>query len=246
MSSFKAFLAIGAIAMASLIVGDATPSFADPTGTSFVWTADNFQGSDPGTVVPFGVATSTASGVTVDSSVSTSPTVPGLTVGGLEYIEFSITTDDDGFLASSLTANSSWFISGLNWGPGSDPAVGAGLLFVSFDSLGTYLPLDGTAFGLPIVPNPGTLAGVTGAPALPLDISGDDVSITPFDVIGLTGGAATSMGSLLIALGMDTPTALSVTSMHVGFEIVHVPEPASFALAGMGLCSTLLIRRRKR
>jgi len=245
MSSFKAFLAIGAIAMASLVVGDATPVFADPAGTTFVWTADNFQGDDPGTVVPFGFPTSTASGVTVDSSVSTSTAMPGLTVGGLDYVEFSITTDDSGFLASSLADNSAWAIAGLNWGPGSDPAVGAGFLFISFDADGTYLPLDGTAFGIPIVPNPGVFAGVAGADAFPLDITGIDVSLTVFDVTALTGGLATSMGALLGALGMDTATALSVTGMSVGFEVTHIPEPASFALMGVALCSTLLMRRRK-
>ncbi|MEO2049812.1 MAG: PEP-CTERM sorting domain-containing protein [Pirellulales bacterium] len=245
MSTFKAFLAIGVIAVASLVVGYATPVSADPTGTLFGWTADNFQGDDPGSLVPFGVPTSTPSGVTVDSSVSISPAIPSLTVGGLDYVEFSMTTDDGGFLADSLADNSAWFITGLSWGPGSPPGVGAGWIFLSFDSDGTYLPLDGTAFGIPIVPNPGTFAGVTGAPAIPLDFSGNDVSLIPFDVVALTSGAATSLGTLLIALGMDTATALSVTSMHVGFEVAHIPEPATVALLGVGLCSTLLLRRRK-
>jgi hypothetical protein len=246
MSTFKAFLAIGAIAMATLIVGNATPASASPIGTTYDFETSNFQGDGGRDDIVFGFpAYVPGSGVIINSSVSTSVPVPGLTVGGLDYVEFSITTDDAGFLAGSLTENSAWFITGLNWGPGSPPGVAAGLIFLSFDSDGTFLDLDGTGFGVPIVPNPGVLAGVHGAPSVPLDISGDPVDAIPFDVVALTDGAATSMGALLIALGMDQQTALSVNSMHIGFEVTHIPEPATLALLGVGLCSTLLMRRKR-
>ena len=247
MSRLKVFVVIGVIAVATLVVGASSPAFADPTGTTFFWAADNFQGDSAGEPVPFGVPTPTSSGITVDSSVSVSPSIPSLFLtGGKEYIEFSLTTTDGGYIADTPADNSAWAIAGLNWGPGEPPAVATGLIFISFDADGTYLPLDGTGFEIPIVPNPGTLAGVTGADALPLDIAGDPVDTIPWDISALTEGEVPSMGALFLALGMDVPTAFSVTSMHIGLEIMHVPEPTSMALLGTGLCSVMMVRRRRR
>ena len=247
MSTFKAFLAIGAIAMATLVVGNATPTSASPIGTTYDFTTSNFQGDGGRTDIGFGVpAYVPGAGVIINSTVSTSvPTdffgTP-LTIGGLDYVEFSISTDDSEFLAGTPSAPSVWEISGLNWGPGEPAGVAAGLIFLSWDIDGVFVPLDGTAFGLPVVPNPGTLAGVHGAPAIPLDIAGDLLDIIPFDTLDLAG---TSMGGILVALGVPPLTALEVDSMHIGFEVTHVPEPATLALLGVGLCSTLLMRRKR-
>ncbi|NOZ40378.1 MAG: PEP-CTERM sorting domain-containing protein [Planctomycetes bacterium] len=244
MSSFKAFLAIGAIAMASFFVGDVTPASASPAGTDFTWTAGNFQGDDPGTVVPFGVPTVTASGVTVDSSVSVSTAFAPLgIIGGLDFIEFSITTDDSGALAGISGDPSSWLISGLNWGPGAGDAVATGLIFISFDIGGTYVALDAGG-AVPIVPNPGTLAGVFGADAVPLDIAGDPASAIAWDTFAQFG--TTNFGIFTGLLGISVLDAIAIDSMHIGFEVIHVPEPATLTLAGMCLCSTLLMRRRNR
>jgi len=244
MRRFNVFFAVAAIATASLVAGTAMPAFASPVGTTFGWASSNFQGDGADPAVPFGVATSIAgSGVTVDSSVSVSPPVPPLFLtGGLDYVEFSITTDDGGYLNGVPAAHSSWFITGLNWGPGEPAGIFTGLIFLSFDIDGTYVPLDGTALGVPIVPNPGTLAGVTGADAIPIDVAGDPVDFIPFDTLGLTGE---TLLTTLLALGVPFGDALSVNSMHVGFETVHVPEPASMMLLGTGLAAVVLARRRR-
>ena len=248
MTKSKNFFAMAAIAMALLVLASATPVLADPTGTTFEWLSSNFQGDGADPAVPFGTPTSIAgSGVTVGSSVSTSvPTdffgTP-LTFGGLDYVEFVITTDDSGFLAGSLTEPSTWIISGLNWGPDEPPGIAAGLIFISFAADGAFVPLDGTGFGLPVVPNPGTFAGVTGAPAIPLDIAGDPVDLIPWDTFEL---AETTMGGILIGLGLDVSTALSVDSMHVGFEVTHIPEATSLLLVGMGCLALTAGRRRRR
>jgi len=241
MSGFKALLAIGAVAIASLTVGGVSPAFADPTGTTFDFGTVNFQGDGGAVGVSFGVATAIpGSGVTLDTAVSTSVPIPSLTLGGLDFIEIRITSDDSGFLNADSSIDSVWALSGLNWGPGSAPAVGAGLVFLSFDVDGTFVDLTPFA-GLPIVPNPSP--GVAfGADAIPIGVAGVPVDfIATFDTASLLG----PLLSTLIDFGVPFGTALSVDGMSVGFEVTHIPEPASIALMGVALCSTLLMRRRK-
>ena len=155
-------------------------------------------------------------------------------------MEFLIETEDSGYINGDSSAHSSWLVSGLNWGPGAPAGVGEFLIFLSFSADGSYVSLDGSGLGVPIVPNPGTLA--FGADSIPIDITGDPVSDVLYDTATLTG--VTSLTSFL-ALGLSFGEALAVDAMHVSFEVTHVPEPATIALAGLGLCSTLLIRRRK-
>jgi len=248
MSSFKVFLAIGAIAVATFLVADVTPASADPTGTTFSFASNNFQGDGGDPAVPFGVPTSIpGSGVTVDSMVSTSSfypsPIPGdpdpLLIGGLEFLEFWISSDDSGFLNEAIPDQSQWIISGLNWGPGSEAAVATRIVWLTFSADGVPVPLDGTLLGIQIAPHP-----ITGADAIPIDIAGAPVETgTFFDTLSLTGAP---LFVTLGLLGLSNPDALAVDAMHVGLEIIHVPEPATLALAGLGLCSTLLIRRRKR
>jgi len=260
MSSFKAFLAIGAIAMASLVVGSATPASADPTGTTFSFITNNFQANtdpaayDPSVdplgpgvdsftpAVPFGVDTFIpAAGVTIGSSVSTSVAAPGLLVGGLDFVEFWIDTysdGDSGFLNADGGDESAFIISGLDWGSGSPPAVAAGALFIQFDRDGVFETLT-TALA-PVVPHP-----VNGASAIVIDITGTPVDTIPLIFGSGPGGLGGALAGLLTAFGVDPFTVSGINGIHIGLEVTHIPEPASFALMGVGLCSTLLMRRRK-
>jgi len=236
MSSFKAFLAIGAIAMASLVVGDATSVFAVPSPT-FSFTSLNFQtdGGDP--AVPFGVATAIPSaGVIVDSLVSISPAIPGLTTGGLEFISFDIETIDGSFLNADSGAGSVWAISGFEL-PSSTYEF---LTFLSFSIDDVPVALDLSGVGLPTVPNPSPL--LFGADAVPIDVMGDPVDPVVFDILALTGAP---LLTTLLGFGVSFGDALAINGMTVGFEVVHIPEPATLALMGLGLCSTLLMRRRR-
>jgi len=237
MSSFKAFFAIGAIAMASLMVGDVTPASATPSAT-FSFASANFQtdGGDP--AVPFGVATAIpSSGVTVNSLASISPAITGLTTGGLEFISFDIETIDGGFVNAVSGAGSSWAISGFEV-PSSTYEF---LIFLSFSIDDVPVTLDLSGIPLPVVPNPSPL--LLGADAVPIDVAGDPVDPVVFDILALTGAP---LLTTLLGFGLSFGDALAVNGMTVAFEVVHVPEPATLALAGFGLCSTLLIRRRKR
>ncbi len=240
----KVFFAIGAIAMASLVLGVATPASATPLPT-FSYTSTNFQTTGGNPAVPFGGSTSIpSSGVTVDSSVVVSSPYPSpipgdpnpfLMVGGEEFVSFSISTNDSGYLNASAPDHSQWIISG--W---ADPtAVATRIVWLSFTADGVGVPLDGTALSLPILPHP-----TTGIDAIPLDIAGDPAEVgTYFDTLSLTGQ---TLIVTLQLLGLNLGQAAAVDSMQVGLEVTHVPEPASMALMGLGLCSTLLIRRRKR
>jgi hypothetical protein len=228
--------------MAAVFFSVASPAtvLADPTGTTFSFQAINFQGNGADPAVPFGVPTSIpGAGVTVDSMATTSPMIPGLTVGGLDFIEFAMTTDNGEYLASDPLANSTWVISGLNWGSDPRPAVAAGLIFLAFDIDGNFVDLT-TALGVPIVPHP-----ITGADSIPIDIQGEDVSLIPFDTGALVG---MPLQNILAAFGVPLLDVRSVNSMHVGFEVMLIPEPGSLALVSCGLTTLALtcIRRRTR
>ncbi|NOY43485.1 MAG: PEP-CTERM sorting domain-containing protein [Planctomycetes bacterium] len=230
--------------MASLVLGVATSASATPLPT-FSYTSNNFQGAGADPAIPFGVSTSVAgSDVTVDSSVVVSTPYPSpipgdpnpfLVVGGLEFVSFSISSDDSGYINASAPAHSQWIISG--W---ADPtAVATRIVWLSFTADGVGVPLDGTVLGLPVFPHP-----TTGIDAFPIDITGDPAETgTFFDTLSLTG--QTLLVTLQLA-GLTLGEAAAVDSMQVGLEVAHIPEPATMALMGFGLCSTLLIRRRKR
>ena len=257
MKNSRVFIAMSATAMAILVAGYSSPAAASPIGTTFTLITNNFSLNtdpapyDPGTDplgpgvdsvtpgIPFGATVAIpAAGVEISTSVSTSTAVPGLLVGGLDLIHISFKTLGGGFLNATPSAHSTWIVDGLNWGPGSLPGIGAGLIFLSWDDDGVGVPIDGSAFMLPVVPDP-----VTGFPALPLDISGDPVSTVFYDTASLTG--ATMLTSFL-ALGLTISEALGVNSMHVSFEVTHIPEPTSIAMLGTGLASVLMLRRRVR
>jgi hypothetical protein len=267
----KVFLAIGAMLMATFVVVGPTPASADPTGTTFSVLTDNFQlDTDPtpwnpldpfaggldsfSPAVPFGVATFIPeAGVTVSSMVSVSPAIPELfLVGGLDFVEIWVDTftpdatteqtGDGGFLNANPVKESALVINGLNWGDDPRPAVGTGLLFLQFDIDGAYVDLT-TALGIPIVPNP-----LNGGDSIPIDIAGDDVSALGL-LLGDYGGEElvdSTLASVLTAFGVPFTDVLSVNSIHFGFEVTHIPEPSAMALLGAGLCSTLLVRRRRR
>jgi len=278
MSSFKAFLAIGAIAMAILVVAGATPASADPTGLPFTFITDNFQADpnplpfdplvpgtyDTATAIIFGGSTYVpAAGVTVTTSTSVSPAFsidpdgPGplpvlpITLGGLDYIEFvvdTVTPDDitavtgDGLFLNSTApgappvGNSAWLVPDLSWGT-ADPAVNALNSLIQFTDDGVFASLS-PAFGLPIVPHP-----VNGGDAIVIPTAGDDAAIVPLIFSG--AGLGGTLTTILFALGVAPADIPGINGMVVSFEVTHIPEPASIALMGVALCSTLLMRRRK-
>jgi hypothetical protein len=267
----KVLLAIGAMLMATFIVGGPAPASADPTGTTFSVLTDNFQlDTDPSpwdplnpfaggldsfsSAVPFGVSTFIPeAGVTVSSMVSISPPIPELgLVGGLEFIEIWVDTftpdatteqtGDGGFLNADPLKESALVINGLNWGDDPRPAVGTGLLFLQFDIDGVIQDLQ-SALTIPIVPNP-----LNGGDSIPIDIAGDDVSTLGL-LLGDYGGEElvdSTLFGVLTAFGIPFNDAQLVNSIHFGFEVTHVPEPATMALLGVGLCSTVLMHRRRR
>lgn len=239
MNTAKTSFSLSALLIVGMVVLTVSPAAADPTGTTFSFVSMNFQGDGGAPEVPFGEPTSIpGSGVTVDSMVMTSPAIPELLLeGGLEFIEFWITTDDGGYLNETSGADSFWAIDGLSWGPDGLPAVATGLIFLSFDIDGTFVELDGAAAGIPIVPHP-----LGGHDSIPIDIAGDPVSLIAFDTASLTG---TPLLTSLLALGVSFSDALSVNSMHVGLEVKHIPEPASVILLGVG-CAALVTGRRRR
>lgn len=246
----------------------ATSAMADPLGTTYSLITNNFQANtdpspyDPETdplgagadsftpAIPFGVPTYIPeAGITIDSMVATSPTdypVPGVLVGGLEFIEIWIDTfspgasggsGDGGFLNADGGADSAWIVDGLNWGPGEPPAIAAGAFFVQFDIDGVLVDLT-PALGVPILPHP-----LNGGDAIVLDVTGDPASTVP--IIFSPDGLGGTLPALLGAFGVSPLSISSVNSMHIGFEIIHIPEPTSLLLLGGGL-ATLLVGRRRR
>lgn len=229
MDRSRTFLAVGALLTAVFFAGAVSPATASPVGTNFFWSASNFQGDTLGEVVPFGVPTPTDSGMIVDSHATSLP-------GDIEFLDFWFTTENGGYLASNLLAESEFLISGINWGAGAPPAVAVGLLYISFDSNGQFLDLlEDNALMLPILPHP-----ITGQDSLVLDVDGAPADAIPFDVDIALGVV---LGQILVEGG--TPNILAVNSMHVGFAVAHIPEPASAMLVATGLAGLCLVRRRR-
>jgi hypothetical protein len=229
MNRSKILLAACAMLTAALVVGTAPSASASPVGTSFGFAATNFPGDSPGELIPFGVPTLSVSGMVIDSHATPVP-------GGDEFLDFWFNTNDGGYLANSLLAESQFLIQGINWGPGAPPAVGVGLLYISFDVDGVFEELAfPNGLGLPILPHP-----ITGQDSIVLDVDGDPADAVPF-AVGI------SLGQILSGTLAGEPTTIdivAVNSMHIGFQIHHIPEPTSMMLVISGLVGLCLVRRR--
>ncbi|MCA9101269.1 MAG: PEP-CTERM sorting domain-containing protein [Planctomycetales bacterium] len=228
MKRVKLFFAT-ALTATALVLGVSHSASADPTGTTFLFSASNFPGNVVGEEIPFGEETASASGMVINSHVESLP-------NGHDFLEIWFETASGGFLAGSSFSPSTFLVSGLNWGEGAPPAQAVGLLYISFDSNGVYQSLNPENGIAPIIPHP-----LTGQDTIVVDVDGEPASDIPFDV-----GAPLSLLLANLLTDNSTGNILSVNSMHLGFEVAHVPEPASLVTLAVGAVALCGVTRRRR
>ena len=77
-------------------------------------------------------------------------------------------------------------------------------------------------------------------------IGWDSTYATP--ALAGAAGAAVGWGSVFTYAAVSnigTPLTMTASGMPIGFGVLPVPEPATFALAGLGMAAMLVSRRRK-
>ena len=217
----------------ALLLTLAPSAWGNPIGTQYTVQTANFVSiAGPVSVTFDGVAEDVAgTGLTLNEMATPLP-------NGNELIEFWIeTTSGDPFTTGTNTSQSSaLFIEDVSWVQGGLAAILVGSSFVYFTWDGTPLPMiDVLGSGLVFLPHPldptiQVLQYFLDLPPRHFHLDTSDVSAT--------------LPQVYFALGLQAFTNL-IDDVHIGYQVVHIPEPSAALLWLCGVAAIGLMGRAR-
>jgi hypothetical protein len=238
-----------ALCAAAAILAIGSSAFADPTGITYTVSTVNSPGTGSGPVVwdnmpsyqyvpGTGTGSALGEGLEVDEMVT--PIEPGK-----ELLEWWVRTVNGGGIVPQQqdpTAPSGIFFTDLAW-----PNMPPGMLvedtaFIYFTVNGVPQPMaDVGSFGLVFFPHP------LHDEIQVLALGNDELPATAFGIDTNALAPGLTLGQVLTFVGVG-PQLQNVNDVHLGVVVMHIPEPSTMVLGGLGLAALvpLAIRRRLR
>lgn len=188
-----------------------------------------------------------------------------LAIIGLLAVASTVASFAQGNVTFANTDGAAWFGGTVTYAANGVPAGKAGLAVGSGFSAQLYY-LNGSSVWTPlsisgVTPTPffatdgdsanGAGYFVGGVATVPMPIGLVTLQVVAFNTVTIGGYAPGQLtGSSAIftmnSVALDAPVVPTFEGTgYAGFTVAAVPEPSTFALAGLGLASLLIFRRRK-